>query len=791
MQGTQMNVIHKNLKPELETTSWRPSATVMKLRAEHDASVPALGAERAIHYTKFYKTTKEPSAALRKAKALADHLARRSIRIYDGEVIVGTHTEHRIGAICYAELAGVVMLEDIFRFESRQINPLHVNPSAKRELLLSVIPYWLTRNLAARAFPFAKRMQYFRDQLDGTRFIITEAGGVAHFVPNFEDIIAQGTNGLRARINKGLKKPGLTPEKQNQLEAGLITLDALEAFSDRYKSLAVKQGRQDIADVLAQVPRKPASNLREALQMVWLFQMVIQIESLDQGISLGRLDQYLYPLYLKEISRGSFDADIFRDDFCAFCLKLSEVIPLFSNRITESFAGLPIGQAVTLGGINENGGDASNALTFLLLDVIDHFKTRQPNWHARLNSKSKNAYVARVFEVIARGGGSPSVYNDDVIMPSLGKRFDAKTLLWNYVTAGCVELTIPNISFTSTDAALFNYPRILENVLAHVSGKTKGRGGKPLIINSMAELIDALEDELRVEVASLKEGLDAIERSNRIHHPVPFSSLTVEGCIENATDLTAGGALINGSGIQAIGLADLANSLAAIETLVFERSEMTLLQLARACQENFANDPSLKARLAGFSKFGNDETQVDGFAQEMMGLFDRVISENKNTRGGRWMPGVFSMTCHRSMGRKSGALPSGRSAGEPFADGLAPTDGSDCLGPTASLNSVAGIDPAHMPNGINLNLKFDANTLKGRGGAKLLEGLVRGYFHQGGMQVQINVLDPEVLLEAQRMPEKHKNLLVRISGYSAYFVDLSPELQDEIIARTLQGGMIS
>lgn len=782
--GMHMNVAKP--KPELAIPAWRPSAAVMKLRKDHDASIPAVGAERAIHYTDFYKATKEPSAAKMKARALADHLARRSIRIYDGEVIVGTHSEHRIGALCYAELAGTVMLEDIFRFKSRQTNPLHVEPSAKRKLLLSVVPYWLTRSLAAKAFPFVKRMKYFRDQLDGTRFIITEAGGIAHFVPNFEDVIAQGTDGLRARVRKVQEDQDLSGKQRDQLEANLIALDALEAFSDRYKALAKEAGRQDIVSILEHVPRKPAANLRQALQMIWLFQMVIHIESLDQGISFGRLDQYLYPLYLSEVSQGTFDADAFRDDFCAFCLKLSEIIPLFSNRLTESFAGLPIGQAITLGGIGKDGKDASNELTFLFLDVIDQFKTRQPNWHARLSSKSDESYVRRVFEVIGRGGGSPAVYNDDVIMPSLGRRFDAKDLLWNYTTIGCVELAIPGISFTSSDAALFNYPRILETVLAEVTDRSERHRANASAINSMHDLMKALEVELRAEVASLKDGLDAIERSNREHHPVPFSSLTVEGCIEQATDLTAGGARINGSGIQAIGLADLTNSLAAIETIVFERREMTLAELAKACRRNFADDRALKTRLVSLNKFGNDIAQADRFAPKVMGLFDRVISENTNTRGGRWMPGVYSMTCHRSMGRKSGALPSGRLAGEPFADGIAPVDGSDCLGPTASLNSATKIDPAHTPNGINLNLKFNANTVKGAGGAMLMQGLVRGYFDQGGMQVQINVLDPKILIEAKEMPEKYGNLLVRISGYSAYFVDLSPDVQDEIIARTMQ-----
>ncbi len=766
------------LRPYLHAATWKPSEAVTRLRATHDASRPGLGAERAIHYTDFYKASREPSAALKKARALADHLSRRSIQIAEGEMFAGHHTEHRIGAICYAELAGVVMLEDIFRFETRATDPLYVDPVSRRKLLLSVIPYWLPRNLAAKAFPLSKVVRNVREQLRANQFIIPETGGIAHFVPDYPEVLAQGTDGLRARIETRLKDQSLSPDQRNQLKANLIALDGLEAFSDRYMRLAVQQGRDDLVAVLKHVPRRPAESLRQALQMLWLFQMVIQIESLDQGVSLGRVDQYLYPLYRKEVAAGTFDADTFRDLFCGFCLKLSEVIPLFSDRLTEMFAGLPIGQAITLGGLNADGEDASNELTFLLLDVIDQFKTRQPNWHARISAKSDLAYTTRVFEVIGRGGGSPAVFNDDVIMTTLGKRFDAPDRLWDYATIGCVELGIAGASCTSSDAALFNYARILETVL----GNTK----TVKTIETMADLMAELEAELRNQVAFLKENLDAIETSSRVHHPVPFSSLTVEGCIEQARDFTAGGVRFNASGIQAVGLADLANSLAAIETLVFERNEIGLPDLARACRTDFAGHPALKARMIGADKFGNDKARVDDIANQLMALFDRVVSENVNSRGGRWMAGIYSMTCHRSMGRRMGALPSGRSAGAPLADGIAPVDGSDCLGPTASLNSVARLNADNFPNGINLNLKFDANTVKGKAGTALLQGLVKGYFRQGGMQVQINVLDPAVLLAARDNPDAHRNLLVRISGYSAYFVDLSPEMQDEIIARTLQ-----
>ncbi len=781
-QGQNLEVEKTQASPRACANSWTPSAAVLKLRADHEASRPALGAERAIHYTEFYKSCHEVSAPLRKAKALADHLSRRSIQICDGETIIGHHTEHRIGAICHVELAGVAMLADIFRFETRQTNPLYVNPTAKRKLAISVLPYWLTRNLAVKAFPFRKRMSYLRDQSVAARFVINEAGGVAHFLPNFEDVITQGTDGLRRRVQASLQQPGLSQREQDQLEANFISLGALEEFSDRYRELAASMGRRDIVEVLTNVPRRPPSNLREALQLIWFVQMIIQIESIDQGISLGRMDQYLYPLYLKEQAGGEFDPDGFRDLFCAFCLKLSEVIPLFSERLTEMFEGLPTGQAVTIGGIDAADKDASNELTFLLLDVIDQFKTRQPNWHARWSDQSDETYVARVFEVIGHGGGSPALYNDDVIIPSLGKRLDAPDELWNYATVGCVEPALPGISYTSSDAAIFNFARILETVLKQISEE----GSPKIQIQTMPDVLEALEVELRAEVLSLKEYLEGIEYSNRDNHPVPFSSMMVEGCVESATDLTAGGARINASGIQAVGIADIANSLAAIDKLVFERGEISLAHLATACGQNFANDADLQAKLSSMDKFGNDKSRVDHFAGAMTKLFDTVISEHVNSRGGRWMSGLYSMTCHRSMGANTGALPSGRRAGEALADGISPTDGSDCLGPTASLNSVASLDPNHSPNGVNLNIKFDARTVKGPKGARLLTSLVEGYFDQGGMQVQINVLDPRVLLDAQQAPEKHRNLLVRISGYSAYFVDLSPAMQDEVIARTLQ-----
>ncbi|MCP5057045.1 MAG: hypothetical protein GY937_10020 [bacterium] len=324
---------------------WRPSAGIQQLYVDHSKSRPAVGAERAIHYTEFYKRDAEDyaSTALRNAHCLAYHLKHRSIQIHPGELIVGSHTEHRIGAICHIEKAGVAMLEDVLRFEKRPVNPLHIRAADKWKLVRTVIPYWLRRSLPMRAFSLREQLGYARDQLGAAHFVINEAGGVAHFLPDYSELIRLGTKGYRKKLDERLARGDTSPAQRNQLEASHICLTALEAFADRYRVEAERQGRADLARLLLNVPRNPATNLHEALQLIWFFQLVIQVESIDQGISLGRIDQYLYELYFREQEQEEFDANRVRDLFAAFCLKLSEVIPLFSSRSTEYFAGLPTG----------------------------------------------------------------------------------------------------------------------------------------------------------------------------------------------------------------------------------------------------------------------------------------------------------------------------------------------------------------------------------------------------------------------------------------------------------------
>lgn len=769
---------------------WEPSPEIQALHAEHQACRPALGAERAIHYTQFWKRhSGNLPVCLLNARALADHLSRRTIRIHPGELIVGSHTEHRVGAICHIEKAGWAMLEDLRQFETRAINPIRVDPEAKRTLLWSVMPYWLNKNLTMRAFPWREKAKYVKDQLGAVDHVINEVGGVAHFLPDYAQLVTLGTEGLRDQVEQRRADGGLNHDSRDYLDASLVCLDAIDDFAGRYRREAERIGRHDLVEVLQQVPRRPARNLHEALQLIWFFQLLIQIESLDQGVSLGRMDQYLYPLYLAESARPEFDRDRVGDLFAAFCIKLSEVVPLFSSRVTKYFAGLPSGQAASIGGVDQHGGDATNELAFLLLDVIDSFKTRQPNWHARVGKASNPDYVRRVVEVVAGGGGSPAIYNDDVIPDAMAARGVDPSKVWNYATVGCVEPALPGESFTSSDAAIFNLAFSLELVLGGGSALTSGRNTRrPWLANisSTSDLMQRIEEVTVRRLAGLKHSLDAVELSGAVHFPTPLSSLTIGGCIENATDSTRGGARHNASGIQAVGIADLADSIAVIDQLVFRDGVCTLTEMADACANDFEGSDLLRARARKVAKFGNDDPHVDRFAGQMVEMFDRCVSVHTNTRGGDWMPGFYSMTCHHGFGRKMAAMPSGRLAGRPLADGLAPVDGVDHLGPTASLNSVASLDHSRFGNGINVNIKFDSATVDGDTGRLALESLIQGYFAQGGMQLQINVLDTDLLVSAMQDPDSHRNLLVRVSGYCAYFVDLTPAMQQEMIDRTRQ-----
>jgi formate C-acetyltransferase len=584
-------------------------------------------------------------------------------------------------------------------------------------------------------------------------------------------------------------------------EAARIACDGLLIFAGRLAEEAERLAREEgdavrkaelenIAMICRKVPAGPAEGLQEALQSLWLTHLAVNLESLNSAVSFGRVDQYLYPYYERDMAAGRLTREQAKDLLLSFTAKATEHVFLLSERISQYHGGYLVVQAAIVGGTDREGKDATNDLTYLFLDVMEEAGLRDPNYQARVHAGSPDEYLLRVAEVAREGNGMPAVFGDEAAVASLVFHGYPVEEARNYGIVGCVELALPGNSFLSTDAGLFNLPICLE--LALNRGRRFGgrfrvgaRTADPATFRDMDALIEAFREQVEHMVGRMIGDFRVVETGNRDYHPTPLSSMLVEGCLESGLDLTAGGARFNSSGIQGVGIADVADSLSALDKLVFSRGKYRLEEVIAALMADFAAYERLQAELLNCAKYGNDDPGVDEYADLVAHIFHDALSRHRNTRGGPYVPGFYSVTCHVAFGRRVGALPSGRNAGKPLASSLSPANGCDRLGPTALLQSVTRVDSRLMPNGCAVNLRFDPRNLSGDEGPANLAALMRGYFEQGGMQVQFNIIDPEVLEDARRNPGKYPGLVVRVAGYCAYFDDLPDSAKDEMISRTL------
>jgi formate C-acetyltransferase len=398
---------------------------------------------------------------------------------------------------------------------------------------------------------------------------------------------------------------------------------------------------------------------------------------------------------------------------------------------------------------------------------------RDPNYQVRLHEKSPESFIKRAAEVASQGKGVPAFFSDEAVIGSLVANGYPIEESRNYGIVGCVEPAIPGKSFFSTDAALFNLPICLETALKKENN-----------FSAIDEVIEAFRLQVEAMVSRLVDDIHVIEKGNRDFHPTPLSSMLVRGCLESGKDLTRGGALYNSSGIQGVGVADAADSLTAIDHVVFKKKKYSMAKLLKAMRDDFNNHEKMRAELIKAPKFGNNHPEADKYAGLVAEIFYSALNKHTNTRGGPYVPGFYSSTCHVAFGEKVGALPCGRKAGEPFAASLGAANGMDRNGATALLNSVASINVNLAPNGYAVNLRFDQNTLSGDKGRNIVSGLVGGFFKKGGMEMQLNVVDHKTLKEAREHPGRHPDLVVRVAGYCAYFDDLPDSVKAEIISRT-------
>jgi formate C-acetyltransferase len=584
-------------------------------------------------------------------------------------------------------------------------------------------------------------------------------------------------------------------------KAAGIVARAVVIFATRYAEKATMMARGEknvqrrkelerIAETCRRVPAKPPRNLHEAIQFVRFTHLALSIEAYDgQAVSMGRMDQYLQPFYEADIKSGTIDRERAIELIEMLWIKTNDLVPIYDSVAGMYFEGLLTTQAVTIGGINKDGVDSTNDMTYVILEATKNTALPLPNVHIRIHPKSPLRLMKEIAATVASGANNIAMFNDDVIVRSWQRQKVPIEEARNYSTVGCVELAPFGTSFTSSDAALFNLAMCLE--LALNKGESVQLGTKfgvetadPLAFHSMDEVVEAFREQVSYLVGLMAEGSKCFETAIMELMPSPLLSLCVEDCFEAGRDITTGSARYNFTGVQGVGMADVADSLAAMDRLVFAQKRVSMPDLLDALRHGFEGKEPLRQLLLNKGpKYGNDDKLADKYAHLVARIYSEEVEKHKNIRGGSFIAGMYSVTSHVPFGYFTGALPSGRLATTPLSNGCSPAIGAPSKGLTAALSSVASIDYTTYANGVAFTLSLEPGFVSGGQGLDSLVNLLRSYVELGGMHIQFNMMDPQILRDAQTNPSEYRNLLVRVAGYSACFVDLSQDVQNDVIGR--------
>ncbi|MBI5503273.1 MAG: hypothetical protein HY899_00615 [Deltaproteobacteria bacterium] len=744
---------------------------------------------------------------VRFARGLAHVLEQMALTVYDDELIVGNLSSQRIGAPIHPDFGGVLLLPELRSLATRRVNPLRTSEEQIRRLEEEIFPYWFTRSVMARTPLHSSDPTLANTLVRGRDFLLTQFAGISHVTPDYPAVLSKGFTGILGDIEAARRR---APDAESQAfyQAAAICAQAAIRYGARWsRHLRAQSARQsdparaaelaDLAGIFERVPARPARSFHEALQSLFIAHVMVHQESFQHGVSFGRIDQYLYPYYARDVQAGALTRERAVELLGCFLGKAAEQLPLFNAMATEFFSGLSSASGLTLGGSDASGRDASNELTGTILQAYDFMRLRQPNLHLRLHDGSPLELRHLAMETLKKGGGMPGLFNDATIVPALERGGATSQDASDYAIVGCVEWGVPYKSFPAAGAAFVSLPAILDDVLhgrdaAAAGDQSSGRlhgGVASARFADMDALWAALREAMAARIRHAVDGNESIEAAHRLYRPTPMLSLIVGGCVESGRDVTAGGAHYDSTGMQGVGLADVADSLAAIERVVFEEKRASFSELVAAVDADFDGHEALRSRLQlKVAKYGEDVGAAERWAERVASAWCELVAGHRSGRGGNYAAGFWTMTTHVGFGRRLGALPSGRRRGQPLSDGISPTNGSDRRGPTASLAAAARVCGNGVANGLALNEKLDPWFVAGEAGTRMMDDLTRGYFRCGGQQVQYNVLDAATLLDAKLHPERHRGLVVRISGYSAYFNDLTDEMKDDIIARTAHAG---
>jgi formate C-acetyltransferase len=777
-----------------------PGSRVERLRnriveATHRACI-----ERARYLTRSMAENWDEHPLTRMSMALQHILENITVIIRDGELVVGCRTSRLKGAPFFPENKSRWIEEDLDRFEERTLQRVAISADAKRELREEILPFWRDRTVE-------KRLEAVLPpdlSQDMNKFIFTMmleiTYGIGHFTMNHPRILRTGLAGVIAEATRRYRE--LAPEDQGGergcfYDAVVRSARAAIRFAHRHADLAEHLAGEEtdplraeelrtIAAVCRRVPEHPARSFREAIQCVYFIHLIAQIESGGNSISLGRIDQILFPYYQADRSSGAITPDDARELLALLFLKTNEIWNILEEPYIPGGEGMEgkTTQNVTVGGMGIDGRDATNELSRIGLDAFAEVRTVQPNFGVRLAPDAPDDFLLEALRH-AKDGVPLHLFNDEAIVESLRRAGHSLEDARDYGMVGCLEPNAQGKSFGSTFAVQFNGIKCLElalndgmdNVFGYRSGIASGALGS---FSHFEDVWKAYDAQLTHFMGQMARGMEIMDGAIAELVPSPFASAVIDGPMEKGLDLTRGGAIYNSTGVQLIGFSNVVDSLHALKKGVFEDGVASARELSGLLASNWDGAEDKRAFfLNKISKYGNDDDEVDALAARVLTHFcDRVLA-HENYRGGRFWPGVFSVGFHIAMGAVTGATPDGRLAGEALGNGITPSNGKATTGPTAIINSVTKLPLAAVCNGSNLNMRFNPMSLR----PENLQSLMKTYFRKGGVQVQFNMIDSSVLRDAQKHPERYRDLVVRVSGYSALFTGMSEAAQNEIISR--------
>jgi formate C-acetyltransferase len=778
---------------------------IKKLRQQTLEAKPTISAERAKLITDFYKTPEAQNAsfALRHALAFKHIMENKAVVFNDGELIVGERGPAPKATPTYPEVC-IHSLQDLRYLNDRKKTAFASDKETRRLYAEEIIPFWAGRSQRERIF--AEMTPEWIDAYEAgvfTEFMEQRAPG--HTVLDGK-IYQKGMLDFQKDIGASLAALDFMndPEaydKQEELRAMAVSADAVIAFARRHaakarelakaeKDSARKKELERIAEVCDWVPANAPRNFWEALQYYWFVHLAVITEyNTWDSFNPGRLDQHLWPFYEKGLADGTLTKENARELLQAFWVKFNNQPAPPKVGVTAEESGTYTDFAlINVGGLKEDGTDGVNELSYLILDVIEEMRILQPSSMVQISAKGPDAFLLRALRIVKTGFGQPSVFNTDAIVQELvrqGKRVqDAR----NGGASGCVEAgAFGKEAYILT--GYFNLPKVFEVTLHNGvdprTGKKIGLAtGDPQTFRTFDELFEAFRKQIRHFVDIKIRGSNVIEKLYATYLPAPFLSVLIDDCVKTGKDYHAGGARYNTNYIQGVGMGTITDTLSAIKYNVYDHGHFTMKELIRALGQDFEGHDRLRQRVLNRTpKFGNDDDYADGLMMRVFESYFEAVDGRPTPRGGNYRINLLPTTVHVYFGKMTGATADGRKSGDAVSEGVSPVQGADRNGPTAVIKSLGKMDHVRT-GGTLLNQKFTPQLLADDTGLRGVKDLVRSYFRLMGHHIQFNVVTADTLREAQRYPEKYRDLIVRVAGYSDYFVDCSTELQDEIIRRT-------